>query len=108
MLYNGLGQYELALKAAQKAHAADDIVTSSWALFELVEAAARSGRPESRARGGSPVRAHRVSGTAWAKGTEARTRALVEDGRAAEELHREAIEWLGQCSHGVPTSPGPG
>jgi tetratricopeptide (TPR) repeat protein len=46
ILYNGLGQYALALEAAQKAAASDDIVTSSWALYELVEAASRSGRPD--------------------------------------------------------------
>src|SRR3954452_6899276 len=44
ILYNGLGEYELAFEAAQKAAAADEIATSSWALCELVEAAARSGR----------------------------------------------------------------
>jgi len=38
----------------------------------------------------------RASGTAWAKGTEARSRALVEDGEAAERHYREAIEWLGR------------
>jgi len=97
VLYNGLGQYELALKAAQKAHAADDIVTSSWALFELVEAASRSGRHEI-ARDAAERLAERtsVSGTAWAKGTEARSRALVEDGETADGLHREAIESLRQ------------
>ncbi len=98
LLHNGLGQYELALDAAQKATAADDIATSSWALYELVEAAARSGRLEV-ARAGVDLLSERTgaSGTAWARGTEARTRALVEDGPAAEELHRQAIEWLGQC-----------
>ena len=49
VLYNGLGQYELALEAAEKAAAADEVVTSSWALYELVEAASRCGR-----RGGRP------------------------------------------------------
>ena len=44
VLYNGLGQYQLALEAAQKAAAADEVVTSSWALYELVEAASRCGR----------------------------------------------------------------
>jgi DNA-binding CsgD family transcriptional regulator len=38
-----------------------------------------------------------ASGTEWAKGTEARSRALVEDGERAEELHRQAIQLLGQC-----------
>jgi len=38
-----------------------------------------------------------ASGTEWAKGTEARSRALVEDGERAEDLHRQAIELLGRC-----------
>ena len=95
ILHNGLGHYELALDAAQHAVAADELVTSSWALSELIEAASRSGQ-----RAVASDAMHRLaertcaSGTAWAKGTEARSRALVEDGDA-EELHREAIDWLG-------------
>jgi len=98
ILYNGLGQYDLALDAAQKAVAADEIVTSSWALYELVEAASRSGRHEV-ARDAVDRLSERTSasGTAWAKGTEARLRALVDDGKPAEDLYRQAIEWLGQC-----------
>jgi DNA-binding CsgD family transcriptional regulator len=97
ILYNGLGEYELALDAAQKAAAADELMLSSWALYELVEAAARLGRLEV-ARDAVERLSERTgaSGTAWAKGTEARSRALVEDGEAAEDLHRRAIEWLGQ------------
>jgi DNA-binding CsgD family transcriptional regulator len=97
VLYNGLGEYGHALDAAQKAIATDDVVTSSWALYELVEAAARSGHLEV-ARDAVDRLATRTSasGTAWARGTEARSRALVERGRAAEELHREAVEWLSQ------------
>ena len=97
-LHNGLGQYELASDAAQKASAANEIVTSSWALYELVEAASRSGR-----RGVACDAVDRLSerlsasGTEWAKGTEARSRALVEDGERAEDLHRQAIGLLGQC-----------
>jgi DNA-binding CsgD family transcriptional regulator len=102
VLFNGLGQYELALDAAQKAAAADELVTSSWALYELVEAAAHLGRRE-LARDAVDRLSERTSpsGTAWAKGTEARSRALVEDGEAAEDLYRQAIEWLGQCRMGA-------
>jgi DNA-binding CsgD family transcriptional regulator/tetratricopeptide (TPR) repeat protein len=98
VLYNGLGQYALALEAAQKAAASDDIVTSSWALYELVEAASRGGQMDvARAAAGRLSERTGASGTTWARGTDARSRALVEDGAPAEEFHRQAIEWLGQC-----------
>src|SRR3954466_5073528 len=97
ILYNGLGEYELAFEAAQNAAAADEIVTSSWALSELVEAAERSGRHEiARESLDRLSERTRASGTVWAKGTEARASALLEDGESAERLHREGIEALGQ------------
>lgn len=98
ILYNGLGQYALALDAATKAAASDDIVTSSWALSELVEAASRDAQMD-RARAAAARLAEQAaaSGTAWAKGTDARSRALLEDGDVAEQLYREAITRLGQC-----------
>ncbi|HUE25557.1 MAG TPA: AAA family ATPase [Solirubrobacteraceae bacterium] len=96
VLHNGLGQYELALEAAEKAAATDELVTSSWALYELIEAASRSGQHAAASRALDRLADRtRASGTAWAKGTEARSRALVEEGEAAEQLYREAIEWLG-------------
>ena len=102
ILYNGLGQYEPALDAAQKATASDDIVTSSWALYELVEAASRTGQRQA-ARDAVDRLSERTSasGTAWAKGTEAHSRALVEDGEAAEELHRQAVRVARPVSDGA-------
>jgi DNA-binding CsgD family transcriptional regulator/tetratricopeptide (TPR) repeat protein len=98
LLYNGLGQYELAVDAARKAVVSDDMATSSWALYELVEAASRSGRQEVARDAADRLSARAsASGTRWAKGTEARSRALTMDGDQAEELHREAIDWLGGC-----------
>jgi DNA-binding CsgD family transcriptional regulator len=98
VLYNGLGRYEEALAAAQQA--GGDTYASwwrDWALVELIEAAARSGKVElgvdalSRL---SPVTA--ASGTDWALGIEARSRALLTEGEAAEPLYRRAIEALGR------------
>jgi DNA-binding CsgD family transcriptional regulator len=97
-LHNGLGQYELAADAAQKASAANEIVTSSWALYELVEAASRSGRQDVACDALDRLSERlSASGTEWARGTDARSRALVEHGERAEDLHRQAIELLGQC-----------
>jgi DNA-binding CsgD family transcriptional regulator len=99
VLYNGLGLYEQALDAARQAAQSDEIVTSSWALYELVEAGARCGRlqPAREAAAGLLERTS-ASGTAWATGTGARSHALVESGERAEQLHREAIESLKQTS----------
>ena len=80
ILYNGLGEYDLAFEAAQKAVAADEIATSSWALPELIEAAARSGRQEIARESLDQLRQRTsASGTNWAKGTEARASALLAD-----------------------------
>lgn len=47
LLYNGLGRYEHAVTAAQRAtNFNGDLGTSSWALVELIEAATRSGMAE--------------------------------------------------------------
>src|SRR5450755_1625862 len=96
ILHNGLGRYELALDAAAKAAASDDMATSSWALYELVEAASRSGQHEvARDAVDRLSERSRASGTAWATGTEAHSRALIETGSKVDELHRQAIGSLG-------------
>jgi DNA-binding CsgD family transcriptional regulator len=65
-------------------------------LAELIEAAARSGNA---ARAAEALRrltqTTRPSGTDWALGIEARSRALLSEGEAADGLYREAIERLG-------------
>jgi DNA-binding CsgD family transcriptional regulator len=69
-----------------------------WALVELIEAAARSGAP-GRAADALQLLSEtaRASGTDWALGTEARSRALVSDGPAAEKLYLEAIDRFGRA-----------
>ena len=97
LLYNGLGRYEQALAAAELACEYDDIGVLGWELTELVEAAVRSGQP-ARASGALQrlSQTTRASGTDWALGTEARSRALLSEGRTAESGYREAIERLGR------------
>jgi DNA-binding CsgD family transcriptional regulator len=69
----------------------------SWALTELIEAAARSDKPETAAIALERLsQTTRAGGTDWALGIEARSRALVSEGSASEPLYREAIERLGR------------
>jgi len=95
-LYNGLGRYDDALAAAQQASEHPQELWSTLVLPELIEAAARSGKTACAAdalRRLSEIT--RASGTEWALGTDALSRALVTDGEAAESLYREAIGRLG-------------
>jgi DNA-binding CsgD family transcriptional regulator len=98
VLYNSLGRYEEALAAAQRASEDSPAVQfASWALVELIEAAVRSAVPECAV--GALQRLSgiaRACGTDWAVGIEARSRALVSDGEAAESRYREAIDRLGR------------
>ena len=94
VLDNGLGRYEEALAAAQQA--GEDATPRGGAiggLVELIEAAARSGKAELAVDAlGRLSQATAASGTDWALGVEARSRALLTEGEAAEPLYREAIE----------------
>jgi DNA-binding CsgD family transcriptional regulator len=96
VLYNGLGRYHDALAPAQQA--AKDTHPSQWrnmGLIELIEAAARSGEPELAADALVQLsQTTAACGTDWALGVEARSRALLTEGEAAEPLYRQAIEAL--------------
>jgi DNA-binding CsgD family transcriptional regulator len=97
ILYNGLGRYGAALAAARSAERHPRDSMEIWTLIELIEAAVRSGQTE--LAGGALeriVETTRAGGTDWALGIEARCRALLSDGDAAEQLYREAIERLGR------------
>ena len=98
VLFNGLGRYEDALAAAeQAAEDPHELGLSTWVPTEIIEAAVRSGDPE---RAAGPLRRlqeiSRAAGTDWALGVEARSRALLSEGEAAERLYLEAIERLGR------------
>ena len=92
---NGGGQYEQALAAATEA------LQHPWGkgehiyLPELIEAAARCGRPEAAAATRRQLtQAAEACGTDWALGIERRCEALFADGPLAEDLYREAIDRL--------------
>jgi DNA-binding CsgD family transcriptional regulator len=98
VLFNGLGRYDDALAAARQAtEYPQELGFCTWSLAELVEAAVRC-RDEPSAAGALRRLAETTgaSGTAWARGIEARSRALVSDGETAEYLYRAAIEQLGR------------
>jgi len=95
VLYNGLGRYPAAVAAAQRACQYEDLGLFGWGVTELVEAGARSGAPEVAAAALERLAERtRASGTDWALGIEARSRALLSDSQIAEPLYREAIERL--------------
>ena len=97
VLYNGLADYRPAAEAAHAASVVNEIVISPWALYELVEAGARSGQQElARAAADQLSQLAVASGSDWAGGAAARSRALVSGGHAAEGAYRKAIELLGR------------
>jgi DNA-binding CsgD family transcriptional regulator len=68
---------------------------ANFALVELIEAASRTDRSEPAAAALEILAASTgASGTPWALGVEARSRALLAHGAQAETLYREAIDRL--------------
>ena len=87
LLDNGLGRYQDAMEAATQAaeHRDEPIAARSWALIELVEAAAHCGRTEAGQDALRRLSAiTQACGTDWALGVEARSRALLAEPEAAE------------------------
>jgi DNA-binding CsgD family transcriptional regulator len=95
-LYNCAGRSDEALSAAERAvEYPATLLYGRWALVELIEAAARSGRgPRGLDALERLAETTRASGTDWAHGVERRSRALLSDGATAERLYREAISHL--------------
>ena len=99
MLYNGLGRYEEARVAAQQAtryhHELAVLHAGRWLSWSRRP-------PEAASPRSLPTRLGRLSqetsasGTDWALGIEARSRALLSEDEDAERLYREAIERLGR------------
>jgi DNA-binding CsgD family transcriptional regulator len=98
VLNNGLGRYEDALAAAQRAvDDPYDLLFSTWAMPELVEAGARSDSRDVAAAAFERLSdGARPSGTDWALGIEAQPRALLSEGQAADAMYRDAVERLGR------------
>jgi DNA-binding CsgD family transcriptional regulator/tetratricopeptide (TPR) repeat protein len=99
VLNNGIGNHQTAMALAQRAaeHVDTDLVLPAWAAVELVEAAVRSGAMKTAADTVSRLsEMTSASGTDWALGVQARSRALVSGGAEAERWYREAVERLGR------------
>jgi ATP/maltotriose-dependent transcriptional regulator MalT len=97
VLCNGLGRYADALAAARQASEHGHIYASMRAWPDLIEAAVRTGET-----GIASVTLDRLAertragGTEVGLGIEARCRALLSEGEAAEGHYREAIARLGR------------
>ena len=96
LVNNGLCHYRRALDAAQRAtEYTDDLGLRTWAMPELVEAAARSDAGEIAATAYRQLAAIADdSGTDWALGVKARSRALLATGDEADGLYQESISRL--------------
>ncbi|MBN3511063.1 regulatory protein, luxR family [Mycobacterium sp. 88mf] len=102
VLYNGLGRYQEALAAAQKACEYNNLGFYSWTLLELAEAAVRVGERE--VAEDAVRRLERCAGaseTDWGIGALAGARALVAGDAEADALFNEAVERLRRTRIGV-------
>jgi DNA-binding CsgD family transcriptional regulator len=95
VLYNGLGRHDAARDAARRAFDRDQIGYGTLVVPELAEAASRTG-DVALARAALEWLSERtsVAPTEWVLGIEARVRALVSEGDAAERCYRGSIERL--------------
>jgi DNA-binding CsgD family transcriptional regulator len=96
-LYIGLGRYADALTAARQVSERAPAHSGMRVLPELIEAAARTRNPDVASDAlGRLAEWTQAGGTDWGLGIEARCRALLAEGQAAEALYREAISRLGR------------
>jgi DNA-binding CsgD family transcriptional regulator len=100
LVYNGLGRYEAAFAAAERAcEYPHGLGFLTVVLPELIEAASRSGKADRAADALHRLaEVTRAAGTDWALGIEARSAALLNEGEVAERLYQEAIERLGRTA----------
>jgi DNA-binding CsgD family transcriptional regulator/tetratricopeptide (TPR) repeat protein len=98
ILANGLARYDEARAAAEQVVGdTPALFLPGWALPELIEASVRTGDTARAARALEQLaEATAAGGTDWALGVEARSRALLASGDAADALYREAIDRLGR------------
>jgi hypothetical protein len=89
VLYNGLGRHDTARDAARRAFERDQLGYGPYVVPELAEAAARTGEVALvRAARQWLSERTRTTPPEWALGIEARVRALLSEGEAAERCYR--------------------
>jgi DNA-binding CsgD family transcriptional regulator len=95
VLHNGLAQYDEAYAAARDATSYPDLGFHGWCLYELVEAATRTGNHDDARRAAATLAATAgTSETDWGLGALASAQAMMADDEAAEALFAEAVERL--------------
>ena len=104
-LYVGLGRYDEALEWAQRELEHNPHAFYMTALPELAEAAVRCDEPEvARDAVDALYEKTEASGTAWARGVEARSRALISEGDEADVLYQQAVSLLTESRLGVESA----
>jgi DNA-binding CsgD family transcriptional regulator len=96
LLFLGLGRYQEAMPAAQMATASPGTIGAPpWAIAELIEAAARTGKTDLAADAYERLAEMTdASGSDWALGHQARARAQLSGSAEADDSYREAIDRL--------------
>jgi DNA-binding CsgD family transcriptional regulator len=107
VLHNGQGKYREAAAAAQQALYHQEYPElrypgiANWAAAELIEAASRSGMFDAARDAVEWIsEMASASGTNWALGVQARSRALLARGDDADSAFCEAISWLEETKVG--------
>jgi DNA-binding CsgD family transcriptional regulator len=95
VLYNGLGRHDAALDAVRETFEADRIGYGSLLVPEVGEAASRTNDRALLEHALEWLSERtRVITSPWARGIEARLRALLSEGDVADGFYRESIESL--------------
>jgi DNA-binding CsgD family transcriptional regulator/ferredoxin len=93
VLYNGLGRYDLACAAAREVFDYDVLGYRTLAVAELAEAALHcDDLPLLRRAAEWVAERAQATPTPWARGIDARLRAMLAEGEEADILYRQSIE----------------
>ena len=97
VLHNGFGRHDQARDAARRIFDLDPVGYGAFVIPELAEAASRTGdTPLVEATLDWLVKRTSTTPNDWVLGIEARVRAFLAEGDAADAFHRESIERLGR------------